>query len=181
MANVSLSGDEKSLESILSWYEDQLEALRDLKNKIIDIIIHSKVHIKVNPKFTSFTLDELNEYFLKSEDELEHLTCFSIISSTEAHLKVDYIKRVRRKDKSPIGRIFRDFNKKTGKRISLEEHILDSWKKETKDASFSNFLGLLKYRHWLAHGRYWEPKLGQYYSVDDVSVISEAIFDVINN
>lgn len=180
MANVSLSGDEKSIESILSWYEDQLEALRDFRNKIIDTVLYPKPDITISSKFELLSLDELNSYFLESEDELEHLTCFSLISATEAKLRIDYLTRVRTRDKSTIGRIFRDFNKKRGKKISLEEHVIESWKKETGSNSFSDFLGLLNYRHWLAHGRYWVPKLGRYYSVDNTNEISEAIFDILN-
>jgi hypothetical protein len=122
----------------------------------------------------------LDEYFIDSIDELERLACFSIVSATEARLRVDYIDRIRRKDKSSIGRIFRELNRKRGERISLEEHIVENWKKETGETIFSDFLGILNYRHWIAHGRYWNPKLGRKYPINIAYNISEKIFTIID-
>jgi hypothetical protein len=180
MAKISFSGQEKSIESVLNWYEDQKEALRDLRAKIVDAIINSK-SIKVDDKFIGLTLSEINEYFINNEAELEHLACFDTISATEALLRVDYYKKVYNKDKSALGRIFRDVYKKKGNRISLEEDIIENWKKTSGNEVFSNFLGLLNYRHWLAHGRYWNPKFGRNYSFDTAFEISETIFDAVLN
>jgi hypothetical protein len=127
-----------------------------------------------------FDLEEVNRYFDNSEDELERLVCLDLISATEAFLRIDFNNRVEKKDKSDIGKIFRLLNKKKGNKISLEEEIIESWKVTTGDIIFSNFLGLLKYRHWLAHGRYWTAKLGREYSFDIAYEISENIFDLIS-
>jgi hypothetical protein len=181
MANISLSGKEKSADSILNWHEDQLEAITDLRNKIIEAVIHSKPH-KFNAKFITFTLDELTNYFENSEEELEHLACLDIIIATEARLRIDYDNRVRRRDKSPIGRTFRALSKKRGNRVSLEEHIIEQWKIETGENVFSDFVGILNYRNWLAHGRYWVPKFGrQKYSIADAYYIANNIFNLISN
>jgi hypothetical protein len=40
----------------------------------------------------------------------------------------------------------------------------------------SDFRGALSFRHWLAHGRYWTPKLGRRYAVRDVFEIAERLF-----
>ena len=40
-----------------------------------------------------------------------------------------------------------------------------------------------KYRHWLAHGRYWEPKLGRiydYYSLYDLAYSMEHLLTSLN-
>jgi len=179
MAKISLSRKEKSIDSILNWYEDQVEALRDLKNKIVRAVIYSNAGVKVNPKFLELTIGEIDEYFENSEEELNHLVCFDLISATEALLRVDYYDKISKKDKSPVGREFRVINKKKRNKVSLEDDIVTTWKTATGDTSFSNFLGLLKYRHWLAHGRYWQPKLGRQFSVDIAYEISENIYDVI--
>jgi len=39
----------------------------------------------------------------------------------------------------------------------------------------SAFRGVLKLRHWLAHGRHWHPKLGRGYTPNDVFDISQAL------
>ncbi len=181
MAKISLSGNEKSISSILNWYEDQIEALRDLKNKIINAIIYSEVDVKVNEKFAALTFDQINEYFSNSEKELQHLACFDLVSATEALLRVDFHNRIFNKDKSPIGRVFRNIYKKKANKVSLEEDIIETWKNITGDNSFSDLLSLLRYRHWLAHGRYWTPKFGRGYSFNIVFNISKNITDIVTH
>jgi len=177
---VSLSGEEKSIKSILSWYDDHLQAINDFRYKILDKRASSKSRVKIAEKFKRFDIDKINEYFDNSEGELERLVCLDLISAIEAFLRVDYHQRIKDRDKSEIGRAFRDLNKKKGNKISLEEDIIETWKSNTGTPSFSNLLGLLKYRHWLAHGRYWAPKLGRVYSFDITYKISENILDVVS-
>jgi hypothetical protein len=178
---VSLSGEEKSLETILSWYDDYLQAINDLRYKIMNARTSSNSTTKIREKFKKLNLKEIGVYFDDSEDELERLVCLDLISATEAFLRIDYHERIKEKDKSEIGRFFRSLNKKKGKKISLEEDIIETWKSNTGDQSFSNLLGLLKYRHWLAHGRYWAPKLGRTYSFDIAYEISANIFNIVSN
>ena len=60
-------------------------------------------------------------------------------------------------------RAFRQLRKATDDRVGVQD-ILDSWKSERP--SYKNFCGqlkeVLKYRHWLAHGRYWVPKFPKF-------------------
>jgi hypothetical protein len=44
------------------------------------------------------------------------------------------------------------------------------------DKVIGDLKGAFKYRHWLAHGRYWEPKLGQKYDYYSVYILAESIF-----
>ena len=148
-----------------------MEAITDLRVKV------SKVP---SEKFRELDLIEIGAYFDHSEEELERLVCLDLISATEAFLRVDYYERIRERDRSEIGRSFRSLNKKKGNKISLEEDIIEAWKGNTGDRSFSDFLGLLKYRHWLAHGRYWAPKIGRAYSFDIAYEISANIFNIVS-
>jgi hypothetical protein len=177
---ISLSGQEKSVKSIRNWYEDHSVAITDLRAKIISTISGSNNTTNISEKFYRLDFSEINEYFDYSEDELERLVCLDLISATEAFLRVDYHERIIERDKSQIGKAFRSLNKTKGNKISLEEDIIETWKSNTGDKSFSDFLGLLKYRHWLAHGRYWTPKLGREYSFDIAYKISENIFGLIS-
>ena len=180
MGTQSQSQNEKSLQFIWSWYEDQKEALRDYKNKIVFLITNNAGSLNTN-KFSTFSLDEVNRYFEESEEELEHLVCFDLISATEAHLRLDFDKKVSKKDKSNLGRAFRNISNINGDKISLENDIIEQWKicVSNKKTHFSNFIGLLKYRHWLAHGRYWVPKLGQPYDPYNTYSIVEEIFNIV--
>lgn len=180
MAKVSLSGSEKSIEDIWSWYDDQKEALRDFRNKIIQILLTNPHDI--HDKFTTLTLEELNEYFDNSAQELEHLVSFDLISATEGTLRADFFNKVFAKDKSNLGREFRKLYKEKGNKISLELDIIEGWKSnhpETK-SDFGDLLGLLHYRHWLAHGRYWDIyKKGRIYWADETYGIAESIFNFV--
>ena len=71
----------------------------------------------------------------------------------------------------------------TGNNISLENNIIAIWKQvvPAKKNTFSNFIGLLKYRHWLAHGRYWNPKLEQQYTVQSTCKILQSVIAVIQS
>jgi hypothetical protein len=180
MAKVSLSGSEKSIEDIWNWYEDQKEALRDFKNKIITSLLGSPKTI--NDKFISLTFDELNDYFDNSFEELEHLVALDLISATEGILRADFFTKVFEKDKSNLGRAFRDIYKQKGKKVSLEEDIIENWKNHVvhSKSDFSSLIGLLHYRHWLAHGRYWTLKRGRRHSVDETYGIAESIFNFVN-
>ena len=176
MAKVSLSGSEKSIEEIWSWYNDQKEALRDFKNKIIVSLQIVPSH--VDDKFITMTLEEVNSYFASSVEELEHLVALDLISATEGNLRADFYSKVYNKDKSDLARKFRTLYKLKENKISLEEDIIENWKIYSESKShFSEFIGLLKYRHWLAHGRYWNlTKKGRTYTAEEAYEIAENIF-----
>jgi len=36
----------------------------------------------------------------------------------------------------------------------------------------SEYISVLNYRHWLAHGRYWVPKLGRNFDLMTVTTIA---------
>jgi hypothetical protein len=83
----------------------------------------------------------------------------------EAIFRIDYEQRCYLKKKDPLSRAFRDLHKHRRSNVSLEEEIFDLWKEYTNGAKqlISELKGAFKYRHWLAHGRYWTPKLGRKY------------------
>ncbi|MCD4697666.1 MAG: hypothetical protein K8S16_15690 [Bacteroidales bacterium] len=171
--------DQRSLEFVWSWYSDQTEALIDFRAKIFNLFSTSQSGIK--EKFIGLTSDEFNSYFQKSKKELEHLVCFDLISSTEAILHSDYHKKVQVKRKNcNLTEKFRVIEKEKKERVSVEDDIIQVWKDVliTKKSKFSRFIGLLKYRHWLAHGRHWTPNIGQDYSPDIAYEIADVIEDL---
>jgi hypothetical protein len=46
-------------------------------------------------------------------------------------------------------------------------------------SAISAFRGVLRMRHWLAHGRHWHPKLGRGYGPSDVFDISRALIEAV--
>jgi len=82
---------------------------------------------------------------------------------------VDFLSRVYNKRKDPVSRDFRhiyvsrcDHNKA---KVRFEEDILDTWSEHRPEirSDLGRLKGAMKYRHWLAHGRYWVPKIGWRY------------------
>jgi hypothetical protein len=103
-------------------------------------------------------------------EETDLRSAFFILASLEADFRVDYEYRCEKKIKDDLSRAFRTIyqsrrrNAKVGRNASLDEDIFETWKEE-KQAPVPRLIGELrgafKFRHWLAHGRYWEPKLGR--------------------
>jgi hypothetical protein len=120
---------------------------------------------KVSLSSAAQSLEEISDYYKVT---------LSLLSAIEASLRIDYLNRVYRREKDNLSRIFRKIHQKKGNKASLEEDILSSWKTchpEYKNI-FSDILGALKYRHWLAHGRYWRPKFGRQYDFYSISIIA---------
>jgi hypothetical protein len=154
MTRVSLSEREKSIDGIWQWY---LRASRGLRLRLAEErAAGGPVAERI---FFGLAPDELDEFFL----ELDYLTIMDLLSATEAAVRVDFLRRVQDKGKDPLSRSFRKLAKAFGQRVALEEHILDEWVTHHPNlrSPSSDFKGALKLRHWLAHGRYWTPKLAR--------------------
>ena len=115
------------------------------------------------------SLNDIDEFFNKELNEIDHRTCLFLIAAAEAILVVDFLNRVGGRKKDEVSQNFKDKFKneceKNEKKVRLDKHILDVWRNrdaKTK-ALIGDFRGTLNYRNWLAHGRHWAPKLGQYY------------------
>ena len=81
-----------------------------------------------------------------------------------------------------MSREFREMHKKRDARVSLEEDILAAWLEHSNALSVrprlvSDLKTAFKYRHWLAHGRYWTPKLGRKHSYDSLFILARDILD----
>ena len=69
--------------------------------------------------------------------------------------------------------------------VSLEKDILILWKEEYPQYKnlISKIITAFKYRHWLAHGRSWKPKLGRvydYYSLYKLAYDMENLLTSLN-
>jgi hypothetical protein len=98
--------------------------------------------------------------------ELNWLTVLNLRASAEAHIKVDYFRRVRAKRKDPLSRAYRRWHKTLSQKKQLRPDfddggILDVLKKA--NVMDNNVVGqyreCLRARHWVGHGRYWAKPL----------------------
>ena len=165
------SDQHQDLDEIFLYYHTTSKSL----NYYRESIARSKV---INQHYIGLTNNELIEYFEQHLEELEKNISFNILSTIEASFRIDYKIRTRKKHKDDLSRKFRELHKTKGDNISLEKDILELWKGEYPKfkSIISDFIGALKYRHWLAHGRYWVPKLGRNYDVPTISTISDRIY-----
>jgi hypothetical protein len=165
MANstFSFSNKELSIKDIDAYYFSTERALRSFYHK-------------TNPYFVGYTIQELQSELDERIDELDKSAAFTILAAIEAYLRIDFIQRCQNKEKDDLSRKFRTIYSQKGLRVSLSEDILEFWTDfATKKSIISELRIALRYRHWLAHGRYWVAKLGRKYDFNSVlSLASQA-------
>jgi len=170
---VSLSHQELTLSEVWQWYQNLDNAIDYYQIEVTNALLSGK---EVSDIFLGMTKEEIIDYFVWQTEELERSVCLNLIASAEATIRIDYLTRVYEKKKDTISRACRALYKQKGARVSLEDHILAIWKQNHPECKLAigHFIGVLKLRHWLAHGRYWTPKFGNPYN-------PKAVFDIIEN
>ncbi len=131
-------------------------------------------------KFIGYTISEVEQERDQRLEDLDKNSSFNVLAALEASFKVDFYMRCYNREKDTLSRFFRDLkNRKRNKRdkISLVDDIFEGWKTYFPSAKTltSELKGAFRYRHWLAHGRYWEPKFGKKYDFSSVSLLAQAI------
>jgi hypothetical protein len=74
--------------------------------------------------------------------------CFTLLASLEAAFRIDFLQRCYLRDRSDVARV-----------------LIDDIK-----AAF-------RFRHWLAHGRYYTPKLGRQFDYRYLYELAEQVFE----
>lgn len=174
-ANPSFSGENLSL----SFISDQYCLLLDGVDELF-----KTTNPSFEKRFEFLTTDEIQSSRDLAISELDASTCLSILASIEANFRIDYLNRAAKRLKDPLSQAYRDLYKQYETKASFEEHLLDLWKQHAPQsrAIVSELKGALKYRHWLAHGRYWKPQLGRrydYYFVSDLAYKIEQSFPFV--
>lgn len=115
---------------------------------------------RVNPEFDLIFIhqseDEINSERNKQLYDIEVSYLLNLMSAIEAKFKIDYAIRCEQKKKDELSRTFREKYKNNGLKVKFDEDILKSWRPFVSDTSIVNELfTIVKYRNWLAHGRFW--------------------------
>jgi hypothetical protein len=163
-----------------------------LSNRQIDVGDYGDHHLDVenslklffsdvNPsypvRFSGLTKSEVVALLGERREEADRAGAMMLLSGLEALFRIDYVNRVDRRKRDPLSQAFRDVFAAHGRRVDLEDTVLGCWKTHADVDSdlISELRGAFKYRHWLAHGRYWTPKLGRHYDYADVYTMAVAI------
>lgn len=129
-------------------------------------------------RFAGRSSQEVKEKLTLRLDESDVRSTFAALTSLEAHFRIDFDYRCWRRKKDRLSVYFREVEKNRKGKVRLDEDILEGWRTHytTQPADLiSELRGAFKFRNWLAHGRYWTPKLGRKYDFAYVQLIGESI------
>jgi len=142
---------------------EEISDIFSYRNKSLRLLFSNK-----NPNFKSdfvgYNKEEINNELKEQLNEVEKDACLNLLASVEAKFRLDYAIRCEERDKDDISRKFREVFAERQYRISFEDGILNQWKDlpEITSSIISYVKGAFKYRHWLAHGRFWTYKSKKY-------------------
>ena len=118
-------------------------------------------------------------------EESERRSSFQVLAAFEAALRIDFYQRsyartakLRARPRPALKKL-REMLVDRGRHVRLED-ILEAWKvHSTVPASLiSELHTAFKYRHWLAHGRYWTLKLGRQHDYHGIFTLVETALDI---
>lgn len=158
------SGCTPRLPDIMSWYEEQTKALIQYFNSIASDLRNDNNSQLSETLYFESNFETIDDIKMRAKDELDRLTCLGLIACCEGILFIDLNDRIENRKKDTLSKFFYNlYRSKQPERLELEIDILEGWKNHGDVRLFpiSQFKGLLKYRHWLAHGRYWVPRMGR--------------------
>lgn len=167
---VAFSGDNQAILQIALHHRDLESALR----QYFTFSSH-----QISARFVGYSIFELNAELQQRLDEIELSSCMAVLAAIEASFRIDYLQRCQEKKKDPISRVLRDVYARKQARASLEEDIFGVWADNLPGSRsiIRELRGAFKFRHWLAHGRYWTPKLGRQYNFADVYTLAGIAFN----
>lgn len=170
---VGFSGRQLSIHEIARHHADVTRALRDYFGRGDPV------------RFAGYTAADITTELAARLDEADLTSVLITLTSLEAAFRIDYLRRCYERRKDELSRKFRALYKIHQHRIPLEDEIFQAWK-DHSDASpqmISDLRSAFKLRHWLAHGRFWTPKLGRTYDFHTVYALAHrvlATFPLLN-
>lgn len=166
----------QDLDEVFRWYELQLLLLNAVDRQLPQLLSGEFI-----PEiYRDESLDELRNRFASARKHLRYAAMLHLLTTAEALLRLDFERLSKRKRKPAIFRRFRKIRRERGEKIRVEEDILDTWIDVYPETgqSIREFKGVVPLRDWLAHGRYWSPKIGRHeYEVEDVFDIASEMFN----
>ena len=181
MIRAFVPNDDPDIDFVWEWFEYQAALLDDSRDEVLERVMSGgSAPRRHEARFVGLTRDEVEEYFDALRDQLELLTMFELLGTTEAIMRIDFRGRVAAEKEDGLSKRYRDLDKIRGKKIRLKEDLLGAMKSEVLEPkAISAFRGALNLRDWIAHGRQWQPRLGRRYTPNDVFDICRDLIDSI--
>lgn len=160
----------QDLSEIVEYHEDVIKSLGHAFDSSTPLFIQ---------RYFGNTPKEMHIILFNRINETGIRSALAILASVEAALRIDYVIRANRRMKDDLSRDFRALYKESEERVRLSEDILGRW--TDRHPEFKQLVGELRgalnFRDWIAHGRYWEPKLGRKYDYDGIYWIANLILE----
>jgi len=162
---IRFSGEHQTLSEIATQHADLAAALK--------MYYRSRLPMR----FAGYSPQELSLELELRLAELSRMSALNVISAIEAAFRMDYLQRCYQRKKDPVSKAFRALYEASGHRARLEDGILGVWQKNATvpPSIMEDLKAVLRYRHWLAHGRYWTPRLGRKHDYESVFQLAHAV------
>jgi hypothetical protein len=159
-----------AIEAIAEYHNDVDSSLR---------LYFSEVSPSFSTRFFGLRPEEIQTELTARLEETDQRSAFFILTSLEAAFRIDYEYRCQKRMRDDLSRSFRAIYKRRKTRVSLDEEILGAWIEASPGLRrlIGELRGAFRFRHWLAHGSYWVPKLGRKYDFNFVYALAD---DVLN-
>ena len=140
-----------AIQAIAEYHNDVERSLR---------LYFSEASPTFRVRFLGLRPEEIVTELASRLEETDQRSAFFILTTLEAAFRVDYERRCKTK-------------------VRLDEDIFEAWRENSTGSHqlIGELRGAFKFRHWLAHGRYWEPNLGRKYAFNFVYSLAD---DVLN-
>ena len=166
-----------------------LEEISDYHTTMVKsfTLYYSDINPNSDQLFFGYSQREVDTLLTKSISELNHNTSLSLLAMLEAIFQTDSERRVKKRLKDVVSKSIRHKKRMlssgaSNKRMSFEKDILRSWVagEPRHKKIITEVMGTLKYRHWLAHGRYWCAKLGKKYDYETLYEITSRAINTLD-
>lgn len=105
--------------------------------------------------------------------ETDMRSALAVMARVEAAFRLDYAWRRKAKRPDAVSITFRKH--RANKKVRLDADIWETWKinDPAKGPLIGQLRGAFRFRHWLAHGRYWQA--GQKYDFQTLYLLAQTV------
>jgi hypothetical protein len=157
-----------SLKEIARYHEDVVSSLRTYFDDL---------SVQATERFFGYTRTERADELRFRIDETSLRSILVILASLEAKFRIDFELRCQRRLKDNLSRAFRAIHKEKEERVSLDQDIFEAWGSHFVESKrlIGEMRTAFRLRHWLAHGRNWQPKIGKDFDFESVFDLATAV------
>ncbi len=148
------------IKDVIDWYSFTMEWLQNFAGVLHEISRQGNItgfSVEIPDDLMFLTPHEIDSSLNKKLDKLSMASSFQLFASFEGTIRFD---AKHRQKKARVGKDLKNMIRRLNKNlkdIDIKD-IIDCWceRYSIEKRNLSTIKGLFQYRHWLAHGRYWD-------------------------